>query len=85
MKEELIRVDNGHFLSEGSDYQFDIFIARGECIGIYVDEHLTSGTAYLDIFKGYSSMAGGAAFLLRRSRRSGRIEALDLAEQQDRG
>ena len=45
MKEELIRVDNGHFLSEGSDYQFDIFIARGECIGIYVDEHLTSGTA----------------------------------------
>ena len=34
MKEELIRVDNGHFLSEGSDYQFDIFIARGECIGI---------------------------------------------------
>ena len=62
MKEELIRVDNGHFLSEGSDYQFDIFIARGECIGIYVDEHLTSGTAYLDIFKGYSSMAGGAAF-----------------------
>lgn len=62
MKEELIRVDNGSFLSEGAIYQFDIFLARGECIGLYVDEHDTSGTAYLDIFKGYASMQAGRAF-----------------------
>ena len=62
MIEELVRVENGHFLSDGADYQFDISISRGECIGIYVDEHITSGTAYLDIFKGYSHMKSGKAF-----------------------
>lgn len=72
MKEELIRVENGHFQSEGSDYQFDIAISRGECIGVYVDEHLTSGTAFLDIFKGYSHMKSGKAFLY--GRRTGSIE-----------
>ena len=72
MKEELIRVENGHFLNDGNDYQLDIFIARGECIGVYVDEHLTSGTAYLDIFKGYSHMQGGTAFC--EGRRAGPIE-----------
>ena len=52
MKEELIRIEHGYFHSESGQYQFDVSIAHGECIGVYVDEHLTSGTAYLDIFKG---------------------------------
>lgn len=72
MKEELIRVENGHFQREGSDYQFDIAISRGECIGIYVDDHLTSGTAFLDIFKGYSHMKSGKVFLY--GRRAGSID-----------
>ena len=85
MKEELIRVENGHFLNDGNDYQLDIFIARGECIGVYVDEHLTSGTAYLDIFKGYSHMQGGTAFCEGRRRRSDRASALDHAAQHGGG
>ncbi|MDO4269853.1 MAG: hypothetical protein Q4C72_02915 [Eubacteriales bacterium] len=72
MKEELIRVENGRFRSDGDDYQFDIAICRGECIGVYVDDHLTSGTAYLDIFKGYSHIISGKVFCL--GRRSGSIE-----------
>lgn len=72
MKEELIRVENGRFRSDGDDYQFDISISRGECVGVYVDDHLTSGTAYLDIFKGYSHLVGGKVFSL--GRRSGSIE-----------
>lgn len=62
MKEELIRVEHGCFQSEDREYRFDISIARGECIGIYVDDHFTSGTAYLDIFKGCSHMKRGRAF-----------------------
>ena len=73
MKEELIRIENGHFQREGNDYQFDIAISRGECIGIYVDEHLTSGTAFLDIFKGYSHMKSGKVFLYGR-----RMGSIDL-------
>ncbi len=62
MKEELIRVEHGCFQSEDSEYHFEISVSRGECIGIYVDDHLTSGTAYLNIFKGYSHMKSGKAF-----------------------
>lgn len=62
MKEELIRVEHGCFQRADYEYHFDIAIARGECIGIYVDDHLTSGTAYLDIFKGCTHMRGGKAF-----------------------
>lgn len=62
MKEELIRVEHGCFQSEEQEYWFDISVSRGECIGIYVDDHLTAGTAYLDIFKGYSRMKQGKAF-----------------------
>lgn len=62
MKEELIRVEYGCFQSEDQEYRFDIAVARGECIGIYVDDHFTSGTAYLDIFKGGSHMKRGKAF-----------------------
>lgn len=62
MKEELIRVEHGCFQREECEYHFDISIARGECIGIYVDDHFTSGTVYLDIFKGYSHMKSGKAF-----------------------
>ena len=49
MKEELIRIEDGQFLYENESYQFDMSIAKGECIGIYVDEHLFSGTAYLGV------------------------------------
>lgn len=62
MKEELIRIEHGYFHSESGQYQFDVSIAHGECIGVYVDEHLTSGTAYLDIFKGKTVFADGRAF-----------------------
>ena len=45
MKEELIRVENGCFRREEDLYRFEISISRGECIGVYVDDHFTSGTA----------------------------------------
>ena len=62
MKEELIRVEHGCFQSEDCEYHLEISVSRGECIGIYVDDHLTSGTAYLNIFKGYAHMKSGKAF-----------------------
>ncbi|MCD8357397.1 MAG: hypothetical protein LUE11_12625 [Clostridia bacterium] len=62
MKEELIRIENGHFQYESREYQFDVSIAKGECIGIYVDEHLASGAAYRGIFSGSSAMKDGRAF-----------------------
>ena len=62
MKEELIRIENGRFQHESGSYRFDISIAQGECIGVYVDEHLSSGTAYLGIFYGTSVMKSGKAF-----------------------
>ena len=46
MKEDLIRVEYGRFQSEDNTYHFEISCSRGECIGVYVDDHLTSGTAY---------------------------------------
>ena len=72
MKEELIRVEDGRFRRDEGEYRFEISIARGECIGIYVDDHFTSGTAYLDVFKGVSRMEGGRAFA--RGRRVGALE-----------
>ena len=62
MKEELIRIEHGRFRSSSGEYQFDVSIARGECIGVFADEHLTSGTAYLDIFKNHAVLTGGRAF-----------------------
>lgn len=62
MREELIRVDHGCFRYEESDYHFDLSISRGECIGVYTDDHMTSGTAYLEIFKGASPLKQGRAF-----------------------
>ena len=72
MKEELIRVEDGRFRRDEGEYRFEISIARGECIGIYVDDHFTSGTAYLDVFKGVSRMEGGRAFA--KGRRVGALE-----------
>lgn len=46
MKEELIRVEYGRFQSEDNTYHFEISCSRGECIGVYVDDHLTSGKAF---------------------------------------
>lgn len=71
MKEEVIRVEHGCFQREMT-YHFDISISRGECLGVYVDDHMTSGTAYLDVFKGSTHMKGGRAFL--RGRRVGTPE-----------
>jgi len=62
MKEELIRVEHGRFQSEGREYRFDISVSKGQCIGVYVDDHLTSGTAYLDMLKGRLRMTRGKAF-----------------------
>lgn len=66
MKEELIRVEHGCFQREELTYHFDISISRGECVGVYVDDHFTSGTAYLNIFKGGTHMKGGRAFTCGR-------------------
>lgn len=62
MKEELIRLDHGCFRHEELEYRFDLSISRGECVGVYVDDHMTSGTACLDIFKGMTQMIRGKAF-----------------------
>lgn len=62
MKEELIRVEHGCVQSENEDYLFDISIAKGECIGVYMDDHFTSGTAYLNLFKGDSHLKRGRFF-----------------------
>lgn len=62
MKEELIRIENGRFQYNSGDYRFEVSISKGECIGVYVDEHLSSGTAYLGIFYGTSVMKAGKAF-----------------------
>lgn len=62
MREEVIRVEHGCFQRENLTYRFDISISRGECVGVYVDDHLTSGTAYLDVFKGGTHMKSGRAF-----------------------
>ena len=72
MKDDLIRVEDGRFRRDEGEYRFEISIARGECIGIYVDDHFTSGTAYLDVFKGVSRMEGGRAFA--KGRRVGALE-----------
>ncbi len=69
MKEELIRIEHGRFQGEGGEYRFDVSVSRGQCIGVYVDDHFTSGTAYLDMFKGRLRMTRGRAF--SRGRRVG--------------
>ena len=63
MKEELIRIENGVFQFKNRGYDFDMFVCKGECIGIYADDHLTSGTAYLGIFDGNAAMKDGKLFL----------------------
>lgn len=62
MKEELIRVEHGCFQHGEREYRFELSVSRGECIGVYVDDHLTSGAAYLGFFKGQTHMRGGKAF-----------------------
>lgn len=62
MREELIRVEHGCFRREDGLYRFDISISRGECIGVYVDDHFTSGTAYMDLFRGGTRLEQGRAF-----------------------
>jgi ABC-type sugar transport system ATPase subunit len=66
MKEEVIRVEHGCFRREDLAYRFDISISRGECVGVYVDDHLSSGTAYLDVFKGGTRIKSGRAFISGR-------------------
>lgn len=66
MKEELIRVEYGRFQHGEREYRFDLSVSKGECIGVYVDDHLTSGAAYLNIFKGQTHMRGGKAFFRGR-------------------
>ena len=80
MKEELIRIENGRFQHESGSYRFDISIARGECIGVYVDEHLSSGTAYLGVFYGTSVMKSGKAFCRGSRCPSGGDRTMDLPE-----
>ncbi len=74
MKEELIRIENGEFQYGGCQYQFDVMIAKGECIGVYVDDHISSGTAYLGIFNGNAPLCGGKAFALGEAVRFSEME-----------
>ena len=62
MKEELIRIEHGYFHSRAGSTSLMFPSHTVECIGVYVDEHLTSGTAYLDIFKGKTVFTDGRAF-----------------------
>ena len=62
MIEELIRVDHGVFMHAGTQYLFDVSVSKGECVGIFVDNHRTSGTAYMGIFSGTTRPGGGTAF-----------------------
>ena len=73
MREDLIRVEHGCFRREEELYRFEISISRGECIGVYVDDHFTSGTAYLDVFRGGTHLERGRAFSCGR-----RVGALEL-------
>lgn len=80
MKEELIRIEHGVFRSDTGEYRFDISVSCGECIGVYVDEYLTSGTAYLDLFKGRLALTDGRAFCCGSKTGSRSDRALDPAE-----
>ena len=63
MIEELIRIENGIFVNAGREYHFDIMLSKGEGIGIYVDNHRTSGTAFREIFSGKTRIESGRVFL----------------------
>ena len=62
MIEELVRIENGSFKNDGSFYLFDMSVSRGECVGVYTNDHRTSGTAYMGIFGGQTDLVGGKAF-----------------------
>ncbi len=62
MKEELIRIENGIFLYSSKIYRYDLDVSKGECIGVFVDDHEYGGTAYEGIFSGQTEFRGGKAF-----------------------
>ncbi len=64
MKEELIRIENGVFLHDSDLYRFDIEVSKGECIGLFVDDHEYDGTAYEGIFSGGTKILSGKTFAL---------------------
>lgn len=63
MIEELIRIENGIFVNAGREYHFDIMLSKGEGVGIYVDNHRTSGTAFREIFSEKTRIESGRVFL----------------------
>ncbi len=63
MIEELIRIENGIFVNAGSEYHFDAMLSKGECVGIYVDNHRTSGTAFREIFSEKTRIESGKVFI----------------------
>lgn len=63
MKEELIRIENGVFLFEAVEYQFDLEISKGACIGVFADNHEYAGSAFEGIFSGRSQFQKGKAFV----------------------
>ncbi|MBE6006689.1 MAG: hypothetical protein E7238_05985 [Sarcina sp.] len=72
MIEELIRIEHGSFRHGETEYAIDLSISGGDCIGIYVDNHRSSGTACMEIFRGRTDFTGGRAFC--RGIRTGRQE-----------
>ncbi|MBR2188246.1 MAG: hypothetical protein IJ860_02385 [Eubacterium sp.] len=63
MIEELIRIEYGVFQWDGHEYQIDLSVSRGECIGLFADDHVTSGSACHGIFDGTSLLKQGKAFV----------------------
>lgn len=74
MIEELIRIENGIFVNAGREYHFDIMLSKGESVGIYVDNHRTSGTAFREIFSEKTRIESGRVFL--RGERTGYLELM---------
>ncbi len=63
MIEELIRIENGIFVNAGHEYHFDAMLSKGECVGIYVDNHRTSGTAFREFFSEKTRIESGKVFI----------------------
>lgn len=74
MKEELIRLEHGCVQYAMEEYCFDFSICRGEVVGIYVDDHFTSGSACYGVFSGEAAIKEGRGFA-----EGNRMQLLDLS------
>ena len=75
MIEELIRIESGIILHEGTEFQIDLEVSRGSCTGFFADNHMLAGSAYHGIFSGSSSLLDGRAFVMGERIRIGEAGA----------